>query len=183
MTNHWTKAAVVVVVLGVAVGCLEEGETDPGLLEQHQAISACGGFEETLPPETGGADDYCAAEVLDWAYDAATQVLELTDARALLNCCGERTMGMSLVEGVYVVSELDSAEGGMGRCDCMCVFDLRLTVEGLLGGILPVRVERLVTDEASAPAVVWEGELDLGLGAGAVVLDATDVGMWCRDGA
>jgi hypothetical protein len=179
MTNKLTKTGIVIVVLGLAVGCLETAE--PSLLEQQQAVSACGGFRTALPPESGGADDYCAAETLDWGYDGATQTLELTDSRALLNCCGERTVEMTLVDGVYVVTQTDSAEEA-GRCDCMCVFDLRLTVEGLESGVLPVRVERLETDVASTPSVVWEGELDLGTGGGSVVMDATDVGMWCREG-
>jgi hypothetical protein len=182
MTKLGTKMVVAIVVLGVAFGCTDGDPQDPAQLVQQQAVSECGGFRAALPPETGGADDYCAAELLDWSYDAATETLELTDARALLNCCGVRTMELALVDGVYVVTETDAPED-MGRCLCMCVFDLRLTVEGLQGGIIPLRIERVVTDESSAPATLWEGEIDLGAASGSVTIDPTPAEMGCEEGA
>ena len=114
MTKLGTKMVVAIVALGVAFGCMDSDPQDPAQLVQQQTISACGGFQAALPPETGGADDYCAAELLDWTYDAATETLELTDARALLNCCGVRTVEMAQVDGVYVVTETDAPED-MGR--------------------------------------------------------------------
>ena len=181
MKNLGTKM-VVIVAVAAAFGCVEGEAQDPGFLVQRQAISSCGGFGEVTPPATDGDGDYCEAERLEWTYDAATETLQLTDARALLNCCGERSLTMTLVDGVNVITETDVPEGEGGRCDCMCVFDLRLTVGGLFGGILPVRVERLETDVASAPATIWEGEIDLGLAGGSVIMDPTDAGMWCRGG-
>jgi len=171
----------VVLVSAAWVGCLTEEQEDPSILVQHQAISDCGGFDETSFEESDGAGDaeYCAAERLNWTYDAATETLDLVDARAVLNCCGERSVELELVDGIYVVRETDAAEGA-GRCDCMCVFDLALTVEGLSGGVIPVRIERHETDVAAAPQVIWEGELDLLAAAGSAVLDATEAGPWCR---
>jgi len=188
MKNLGTKMVVVVAMIGaVGLACMDTEAGDPTLLIQRQAISDCGGFGEAAAspagdPETDGADDYCAAELLEWTYDAATETLELTDARALLNCCGERTMELSVVDDVYVVTETDAPVGEGGRCDCVCVFDLRLTVEGLVQGVIPVRIERFETDVAAEPSAIWNGEIDLGLDAGDAVIDGTEAGPWCHEG-
>jgi hypothetical protein len=186
MMKLGTKTMVVVAMIGaVGLACMDADPADPGLLTQQQAISDCGGFEGSGTVSAGGeggdeyGDDYCAAELLDWTYDAQTETLELTDLRALLNCCGDRTLSMELVDGVYVVTETDAPEGLGGRCLCMCVFDLRLSVEGLPEGVVPVRLERVVTDEAAAPTVLWSGELDLSLGAGEAEIDGTPAEGWC----
>jgi hypothetical protein len=175
--KNGTKVAIALAVLGgLWFGCVEESEPfEPGVLEQHHAISDCGGFAANAgDPGTDeeGADGYCDAELLNWAYDDETQALEMTDARLVLNCCGERTMAMEYVEGVYVVTETDAPEGDVGaRCDCVCVFDIALAVEGLPEETIPVRLQRVVTDEMTSPVVIWEGDLRLGDGEGSVVLD------------
>jgi hypothetical protein len=162
-----------------AAGCLETDEPiegDPGgELTQHQAISDCGGFEVT---EGGGDGDYCAAERLEWSFDAAAGTLELTDSRVVANCCGDRSIEVELVDGVYVVTESDLPEGGDGRCRCMCVFDFALTIEGLGSGAIPVRLERDTPDD-SGLEVLWEGTLDLGAGSGSEVLDPRPEDSFC----
>ncbi|MBN1774288.1 MAG: hypothetical protein JXB32_23715 [Deltaproteobacteria bacterium] len=181
MTKFQTKMVVVVAMAGVVgLGCVEDDPADPGLMTQQQAISDCGGFaaDGTVGDPEDYDDDYCAAEVLAWTYDPQTETLVLTDARALLNCCGARTIEMRLVDDVYVVSETDGPDE-FGRCLCMCVFDLRLTVEGMPEGAIPVRLERTVTDEPSGTTVLWEGTLDLALGAGEVVIDGRSAEGWC----
>jgi hypothetical protein len=166
-------------------GCTPERTEPTGTPELRitEAVSACGGFEAPALSETDSTGAYCDAEVLRWEYDAASRTLELLDARALLNCCGERHVTLDVVDGVYVVTESDEPEGTGGRCDCMCVFDLGLTAEGVPDGVIPLRLLRHVTDEGGEPALLWEGDIDLGEGTGAVVIDPSDVGMWCQDPA
>lgn len=147
-------------------------------LQQTDFISACGGFESNLKSAPRlAATDYCAAEVLDWSYEATASMLTLRDERILLNCCGDHAMTAEVVDGVYVVTESDAPEGGTGRCHCMCVFDFGLELQGVPAGTIDLRIVRHV--EETGDTVVWEGALDLAAGAGEVVLDTTDLGMWC----
>jgi len=151
---------------------------DPPVLTQQPMISDCGGFEVEVVDSYSG--DYCAAERLSWTYDAATETLELLDSRALLNCCGEHSIEIQLVDGEYVIRETDAPDGGGGRCDCMCVFDFSLSVAGIPAGNLPIRVERHVTDEGAAPVVLHRGALDLAAGSGEVVLSDESAELWCE---
>ncbi len=152
----------------------------PAELSFSGETSECGGFAEAEEPVDSG-EGYCDAERLTWTYDADGGFLDLTDARVLLNCCGEHDIDIVEEDGVYVITETDAPVDGAGRCDCMCVFDFALTASGIPAGTIPVRLQRHVTDEGAAPAVVWEGELDLAAGAGEVIIDETDVGMWCGE--
>ncbi len=156
-----------------ACGGSEEGPS----LTQHAAISDCGGFATT---QRSADADYCDAEVLDWSYDATTQKLTVVNNRVLLNCCGDHSMTATLVDGVYVIDEVDAPEGGAGRCDCMCVFDYSLEIEGVPSGVIAVQLFRDVTDNESGPALLYDGDFDLGSGSGSEIIDATDVGMWCE---
>jgi hypothetical protein len=148
---------------------------------QEDNISACGGFEAnggslfTDPPE------YCAAEVLHWLYEADTQVLKLADARMLLNCCGDHSMTMHMEGDEYVFTETDAPEGGWGRCACMCVFDFTIIVGGIPPGVIPFRIERVVTDWPEETGTVTTGQLDLSEGSGFIVVDETDVYPWCGE--
>ncbi len=153
-------------------------------LEQTPLVSDCGGFikQTKIAPPTPDPATYCDAERLLWAYDAETGSLGLTDARMLLNCCGEHSIEVTLDEGTYVIAERDAPQivNGMGaRCGCMCVFDFGVSVEGIPSGVLPIRVTLDVTDSAEGVKVVYEGSLDLAAGSGAVTLDATTVEPWC----
>ncbi len=144
-------------------------------------VSQCGGFPESMPDddEDGIDDDYCDAERLTWQYDASTGTLELIDSRALLNCCGDHTMTLELVDGVYVATEIDEPQGDGGRCDCLCVFDFALTATGISTGSVPLRLVRHVTDEG-APVTIYEGTLDVTLGSGEIVLSTDDASPWCE---
>jgi len=142
--------------------------------------SDCGGFSME-DEETSDSDDYCEAERLSWEYDAESGRLALTDERVLLNCCGIHDISLSLEDGVYVITETDTPEGDMGRCDCMCVFDFALTATDVPAEVVPVRLMRRVTDSSDEPLTIWEGSLDLSLGSGSFELDTTDVGMWCGE--
>jgi hypothetical protein len=143
---------------------------------QSSDISECGGFDAAGYKAAG---DYCDAELLVWSYDAEAGRAGLIDQRILLNCCGDHSMSATLVDGVYVLEEVDAPEGGSGRCDCMCVFDFGIELE-VGGGLMPVRIVRDVTDEGGEATTVWEGVIDLGAGSGSVVIDDSDIGMWCE---
>lgn len=151
-------------------------------LTQTSAVSECGGFSEA-PPQIPAWDpaDYCSAEMLYWAYDASSQTLSLANTRILLNCCGDRSIKVTLEEGVYVITERDAPEPGGNRCRCMCVFDFFLDVSGIAEGVVPVRLRRDVTDDVEASQVVWQGDLDLAAGSGEATVDASDMSVWCRD--
>ena len=75
-------------------------------LAQTPLISDCGGFikQTKIDPPTPDPVTYCDAERLLWAYDAETGSLGLTDARMLLNCCGEHSVEVTLDNGTYVVA-------------------------------------------------------------------------------
>jgi hypothetical protein len=177
-------------------GCgymLSCGTCDPGLtcgvnghcvdstIVQDDKVSACGGFEIN----GGGLFDaplpYCAAEVLHWQYLAAEQTLKLADARVLLNCCGDHSFMVEEQGGVYLFTEIDAPEGGWGRCACMCVFDYVIEVQGVAEQLLPIKIVRDVTDWPEGSGDVWEGDLDLSLGSGSIVIDDTAEDMWCTE--
>lgn len=136
-------------------------------------LSECGGLgAETLALTAG---DYCAAELLDWVYDAETGELSLLHQRASLNCCGEHAVAASWNGEQIVVSAVDEPTSE-GRCRCDCVYDFGLTVLNVQAGATPqALVWRLEVAEDAAPRVVFEGTLDLGLGAETITLDQTAV--------
>ncbi len=170
-------STIAIATLIAAAGCrAEEPSEGSPFAAQHQAVSECGGFGPVEDYDSGG--DYCAAEVLSWRYDAEAGTLDLSDERVLLNCCGDHSVEAAADGDLVVVTETDAPESGAGRCDCLCVFDFALTLEGVEAGPLALRIVRDVTDEGG-PATVWEGTLDLGAGEGSVVLSDEDVGMWC----
>ena len=158
--------------------------TETSTLTQKSLVSECGGFAKTKvdPPTPDGAT-YCDAEQLLWVYDAGTQSLGLTDARMVLNCCGEHSITVAVDDaGTYVVSERDAPQivaGSTARCNCMCVFDFGVSVEPVPAGSIDVRVTLDVTDSGEAAKVVYEGSIDLSQGSGAIVIDSTSADPWC----
>ncbi len=148
-------------------------------LVQSSDTSECGGFESSTLRTSSG--NYCDAEVLAWSYDVDTGSVSLADERMLLNCCGDHTITTTLVDGVYVIEEVDAPMDGDARCDCMCVFDFAIEIAGVGPGAMPIRITRYVTDQGDAPVLVWEGSIDLGLGSGEEIIDDSDVGMWCQE--
>lgn len=153
--------------------CEASAPQDPSA--QTFAISECGGFEAKSSDTYSGA--YCDAEVLKWELDPATGAVTFTDQRALLNCCGERSMKVALENGTYVISQSDAPEQA-GRCLCMCVFDLAVTVDKL-SGTIPVKLVRDITDDNEPAKTLYSGTIDLSAGSGAIVVDTTDAGGFC----
>lgn len=156
----------------------EQQEPEEVELEVTDEVSDCGGFPELRPPmpHDGPIDGYCDAERLLWSYDPETTVLDMTDARVELNCCGEHSMDVEIIDGVYVFTETDRPDSA-GRCDCMCIYDFALTASGVPNEVIDVRLERHVTDAGDA-FLVWEGTIDLATGEGEIIV-SDEATMWC----
>jgi hypothetical protein len=148
------------------------------------AISECGGFigggSGTKIPEVDPAT-YCDAERLLWNYDAATKTLGLINARMLLNCCGDHSIKVTRDGETVVFTEIDApqASAGGARCKCSCVFDYAADVSPVEAATTPLRIVRNVTDAQPASTTVWEGTLDLAMGADEVIISAESLGTWC----
>ena len=181
--THWTSSIVTMTALAgllVWAGCneTESGGTHEPTFRHTSAVSDCGGFGEVVHDDSDST--YCESELLRWTYDAATRQLEIDHDRLLLNCCGEHSTELELVDGVYVLTEIDEPEAGGGRCDCMCVFDYSVVVDDLDADEIDLAIVLDVTDDA-APVQTWTGTLDLTLGDGEIVISNEDVGMWCEE--
>jgi hypothetical protein len=168
-------------LFGLVLGC--GNYTDTPVMKQQDRISDCGGFAKASSPLLVPKADYCAAEVLHWTYESDTQTLKLADARVLLNCCGDHGFTVEEQNGVYIFTQTDAPEGGLGRCGCMCVFDFVIEVQGIPAGTIPIRIARDVTDWPEGSGLVIEADLDLTQGSGSIVVDETDVGPWCEEEA
>lgn len=146
-------------------------------------ISEQGGFLDPERRLVAGEDaGYCSAEVLRWRYDASAEALQLSDARLMLDCCGQRALWVERVDTVIEITERDAPDHVHGRCEQQCAFDFSVGVQGVPQGNVYVKLLRDVVDQQGSPSLVWSGALDLGLGesAGAVVLDDTPAGASCR---
>ncbi|WP_437590839.1 hypothetical protein [Sorangium sp. So ce1000] len=149
---------------------------------QDARISEQGGFRNPelrlAAAEDGG---YCSAEVLRWQYDEPAAMLRLADARLMLDCCGKRAIHVERIDSLYEVTERDAPDGAGDRCMEQCAFDLAVGVHDVPRGEIYVKLLRDVVDQQGGPAVIWSGSLDLGVSAGAVVLDETPVGTGCQE--
>ena len=175
MRATWTCSPFV--ILAIALPACDEDPSGTTLTQQ-SAISECGGFAEPghdLPDQDPLT--YCDQELLHWSYDGASGSLALADTRVSLNCCGEHTMSLELVDGVYVVSERDAPGPGGYRCRCMCALDYPLLATGIPEATIALRLEREITDSGEGVVQVWEGSLDLATGSGSI-----RDGAWGRAG-
>jgi hypothetical protein len=178
------RLALAALGLLLAAGCMPPGGN------QDENISERGGFpdpEMRLAPEAEG--DYCAAEILRWRFDEATETLRLGDARVLLGCCGQRSARVERVDSLIELTQLDEPDLGAGRCDGRCAYDVAVSVplpghggpgQGGHGSIV-LRVLRDVTDAQGGPTLVWQGSIDLTQPSGQIVLDSSHAGANCRD--
>lgn len=171
-----------VAMLGLAAcGGGDGGGGEPAFKDP--LTSECGGLGNAVLALTSG--DYCAAEVLDWAFDAETGELSLLHQRTTLNCCGLHSVSATWNGDQLVVDAVDEPESMGARCSCMCVFDFGLTVVNVPVGAAPQGLfwRETVTDaseqEDGGVRVVFDGTLDLSQGAGRIVLDDTP-SMWCQ---
>ncbi|MCK5798469.1 MAG: hypothetical protein KAI47_14860, partial [Deltaproteobacteria bacterium] len=182
------RAALVGVSLSLlAMGAAACGEGDDPSLPQESGVTAttrastCGGF--VAQSKTNSPMNYCAAEVLNWQYDALQGNLTLRNNRAMLNCCGDHSQTLTRENGVLVLREVDAPEGGKTRCRCECAFDFEAIVKQVAPGLLRLRVERLITDatNSGAPKVLFDGTIDLDKVQGVETLDPTST-AFCDDG-
>ncbi|MBN2493728.1 MAG: hypothetical protein JXR96_03965 [Deltaproteobacteria bacterium] len=174
-----TLALLSILALAASCGGYASG-IDPKLDHQQDAVSECGGFGTYEQALQVSAEDYCAAERLHWTYDPASATLRLLDARVLLNCCGDHSMTLSVIDGVYEAYELDEPEDGWGRCLCMCVFDFSVEASGVPEDLITLRLLREVTDDGQGVQVVLEDtQIDLGQGSGVIVIDDRPEEVWC----
>lgn len=179
---HKGKVILILFTIAALAGC-GGGFSDPaaGEIDQTDKVSECGGFAAALSPFLGGGrtdPDYCAAERLHWEYEPGAGLLRLANTRVPLNCCGVHEMVISVQEGVYVVTEHDDPDQG-GRCLCQCVYDFTVEATGIPLGVIQVRLQREVSDWPEASGVIYEGQLDLSLLTGSIVVDETDVSWIC----
>jgi hypothetical protein len=183
----WEAGLFVAIMALAALGACggDEGTGEPeGPLYEDTLTSECGGLGNAVQALTSG--DYCAAEVLDWAFDAETGELALLHQRTTLNCCGEHSVSAAWDGEQIVVTAVDAPEGMGARCACMCVYDFGLTVLNVPAGAAPQalvwreRVTDAETQEDGGVRVVFDGTLDLGQGAGRVVISDTE-SMWCQE--
>lgn len=136
-------------------------------------FSACGGFQATrlVPLEV-------TTETLDWTFEPETAVVSFVNSDICLNCCGEHSMAIFLVNGVYILTEVDEPAGEGGRCFCDCIFDYAIGVtvgsSEITSGIVYVAITREVTDFGLAAETVWEGSIDLSAGSGSIVVHEYD---------
>lgn len=165
-------------------GCSDLGNDGASCLsESSEALvfsaqsSVCGGFVSEGTPSDAELAAYCAAERLLWTYDDQAERLTVVDARADLNCCGERSIQGFRIGEVYYMHEVDSPEEE-GRCSCLCVYDFEIALQ--VGAVreLTLSLTREVTDvdstgQSEAMQLNWQGVLDLAQGSGEVILDTT----------
>ncbi|MBW2454936.1 MAG: hypothetical protein JRI68_10510 [Deltaproteobacteria bacterium] len=187
MKSELTKVlgcAAVASVLAAACTTVDTTEQEEELaITQQSTVSQCGGFDPQVveydQPDSGELG-YCDAEVLHWSYEASSQQLIIVDSRMELNCCGEHSSTIVKDGDTYVVTQVDAPEGGMGRCDCECVFDFELQAEGIPAETIQLQVLRDVTDNGAGPQLVFEGSFDLTQVAGEEVIDPNP-SDWCYD--
>jgi hypothetical protein len=167
--------ALLLAALSTLGGC--GGFTDLPF-EQTSEISACGGFPQALSLVFADPPAYCDAEVLYWEYAAATQTLTLTDSRVILNCCGEHGMTVDWRDGHYLLTETDAPQN-LGRCSCMCVYDYRVTVQGIPQAPFEFELWRRISDSPETSGRKFTGTLDLSQPSGFVIIDASSADPWC----
>ena len=179
LANRGMRSSTLITSL-LALGALAACSND---LSRESAVSACGGFAQSgqalVADLKGDPATYCEAERLLWAYFPATQTLELSNNRILLNCCGKHELDVTLDGTTYVITETDAPEFGDARCGCSCVFDYAAAVDGVPAGQVDLRIIRDVTDDDAGPAAVWEGSIDTTTSTGAVDITTGDIDPWC----
>lgn len=187
LTWKYVGALLVTITTIAACGGDNTGNTSTGTnpppsgFEVTPQISACGGFiaSGAKIPKPDPAT-YCDAERLLWNYDASTKTLGITNARILLNCCGDHSVEVSRTGDTIVFKEVDAPEAAAGgtRCACECVFDYAADITSVEPGNISIRVLRNVTD-APPEATVWEGMIDTSAGEGEVVVSMESADPWC----
>jgi hypothetical protein len=176
-----TKLVVVLFAIALVGACGDDDDNNNqnGTVTTRAAISDCGGFAAAQKTHIPSPGNYCDAELLLWQYSSATGTLNVSNNRIALNCCGEHSMTAAIENGVYVITEQDDPETGGGRCDCECIFDFTAELDDVPAGDVAFRLERYVTDDASAPSVVWSGTIEVHDGTGLITVDGDPMSYPC----
>ncbi|HSO00148.1 MAG TPA: hypothetical protein VLS89_17770 [Candidatus Nanopelagicales bacterium] len=154
---------------------------EPAGVIRQDAVSERGGFADAaLRLADDDEGDYCAAELLRWRYDEASESLRIADARVLLGCCGQRAALVERVDGLIELTEIDAPDPS-GRCGGACAYDVAVTVPGVKPGHVVLKLLRDVTDAQGGPELVWQGTLDLARGSGSTVLPGHPDRHGCRE--
>ncbi|NNF98053.1 MAG: hypothetical protein HKM93_01620 [Desulfobacteraceae bacterium] len=165
----WKIFVVIAVLFGnlvLANGC----SGDPVFpLRYQQRVSGCGGFElKEDNISEARADSYSDAEVLYWTYDRGTKILEIRNESVSLNCCGENSIEIELVDKVYTIREKSAPKPPSGWCRCKCMFDFAATIEAIPQGRIRLNILRGIENKWRP---VWEGTLDLSALKGTAVVN------------
>lgn len=155
---------------------------------QEELISERGGFAEAQLRLAGEDErDYCAAEVLRARYDATADILRVSNARVMLNCCGQRSLRVERsggpTGGALDITLRDEPAPDTGRCEPGCAYDLAVGALAAPSSPVTVRLRREITDAPGGPALIWEGEVDPAAAPQAVVLDAAPAARGCGTAA
>ncbi len=151
-------------------------DTQSGNIGENAEVSKCGGFNIEKTVFAGkDADESRKDEKLLWNYNKKTKVLTLLNKNVWLNCCGQRSVTVSLNEktGNYEIYETDIAESDGSeilRCDCNCFFDFRVKLSGIEIGKVNFKLFRTVSDADTPMSTLWRGSLDLNEGEGDAVI-------------
>jgi hypothetical protein len=177
----------VLVMIGLFIGCHENDRgitqtgSGAGNLSMNVQISDCGGFDAEQRNEKARLtnDPLCGDERLIWSYDPASQTIQFLNTNVWLNCCGDRTITVTLNEetNTYIISETDAPASGSARCRCMCFFDFKVDVPHIVSETITVALSRHITDEGRQ-WIVWTGTLDLREQEGKILIQE-NVG-WCN---
>ena len=126
---------------------------------------------------------YCDAELIQWSYDADAEMLTFVHAGFEANCCTDHYAHAQLdgTEYQIVHTEQPLYPEAPTPCGCKCVFDLEIRV--------PVpsepSIDLALLFHGRAPwnekeETLWSGTIDLGAGAGEIVV--SDGPISCQEG-
>lgn len=155
---------------------------------QEELISERGGFAEAQLRLAGEDErDYCAAEVLRARYDATADLLRVSNARVMLNCCGQRSLRVERsggpTGGTLDITLRDEPAPDTGRCEPGCAYDLAVGALAAPSSPVTVRLTREITDAPGGPALIWEGQVDPTAAPQAVVLNGAPAAPGCGTAA
>ncbi len=151
-------------------------QSELSVLAEKNKVSECGGFDTEDADSDTEKNVSSKDERLIWEYDKKSKTLKFLNKNVWLNCCGERSVTMSLNDetGAYEIYETDKAEMDGDeplRCDCECFFDFKVSMADVDSGIIKVKLFRIITENEEPMFQVWEGDADLSQGQGDILIE------------
>lgn len=151
------------------VSDVETDTVTPAGIGMNPEVSECGGF--VAAAKVPADESECGTDVLQWSVDPETGVISFVNAGVELNCCGIHSITVTREGDVFVITEIDEPESVDGRCFCTCLFDFAVDMPGVDTTSISVRIDRVISDQATPVTTAWEGEIDLTPGEGEVVIE------------